>query len=224
MSSGGSHLSPNYKTTMYGSNLLRVKSYPYSHSEALNRAKYRTPTNYPFDFVGSGETFNAMQTHSNMQVAFGTIWVEYANNSGSASLGNGKLITPTVDGKTGTNNFYLAGDGNFLMNQIGHLPENRFTDMEAKLLVNTIMYISQRKQCEVCQSEQNGDQMSHFVHRINNVNAKTILDALANGGSFWYPLDDCYMLTNNLDLSKLYGNDWQGIKTLWVTLAQMFIP
>ena len=114
MSSGGSHLSPNYKTTMYGSNLLRVKSYPYSHSEALNRAKYRTPTNYPFDFVGSGETFNAMQTHSNMQVAFGTIWVEYANNSGSASLGNGKLITPTVDGKTGTNNFYLAGDGNFL--------------------------------------------------------------------------------------------------------------
>ena len=154
MSSGGSHLSPNYKTTMYGSNLLRVKSYPYSHSEALNRAKYRTPTNYPFDFVGSGETFNAMQTHSNMQVAFGTIWVEYANNSGSASLGNGKLITPTVDGKTGTNNFYLAGDGNFLMNQIGHLPENRFTDMEAKLLVNTIMYISQRKQCEVCQSTQ----------------------------------------------------------------------
>ena len=145
-------VSPNYKTTMYGSNLLRVRAYPYSHSEALNRAKYRTPTNYPYDFVGSGETFNAMPTHSNMQVAFGTIWVDYANNSASAADGNGKLITPTVDGKTGTNNFYLAGDGNFLMNQIGHLPENRFTDMEAKLLVNTIMYISQRKQCEVCQS------------------------------------------------------------------------
>ena len=212
MSSGGSHLSPNYKTTMYGSNLLRVRAYPYSHSEALNRAKYRTPTNYPYDFVGSGETFNAMPTHSNMQVAFGTIWVDYANNSASAADGNGKLITPTVDGKTGTNNFYLAGDGNFLMNQIGHLPENRFTDMEAKLLVNTIMYISQRKQCEVCQSEQNGDQMSHFVHRINNVNAKTILDALANGGSFWYPLDDCYMLTNDLNLAELYGDSWAGIK------------
>ena len=211
MSSGGSHLSPNYKTVMYGSNLLRVKAAPFSHSEALNRAKYRVPTNYPYDFARPGQTFAAQTTHSNMQVAFGTIWVEYADNSASAAQGNGKLITPVVAGKTGTNNFYLAGDGNFLMNQIGHLPENRFTGNEAALLVNTIMYISQRKQCEVCQSEQNGDELSHFVHRINSTNAKTILDALQDGGSFWYPLDDCYMLTEDLDLQRLYGDSWKGI-------------
>lgn len=211
MSSGGSHLSPNYKTVMYGSDRLRVKSYPYSHSEALNRAKYRTPTNYPYDTGGQGAEIVAQTTHSNMQVAFGTIWIEYANNSAAAADGNGKLITPTVEGKTGTNNFYLAGDGNFLMNQIGHLPSNRFTHNEAMLLVNTIMYISQRKQCEVCQSEQDGEEMSHFVHRINSTNAKTILDALQNGGSFWYPLDDCYMLTEDLDLQRLYGDNWKGI-------------
>lgn len=211
MSTGGSHYAPNYKTVMYGSNLLRVSSYPYSHAEALNRAKYRTPTNYPYDFVGKGETINGMPTHTNMQLAFGTIWVDYANNNVTAADGNGKLLTPTVGGRIGTNNFYLAGDGNFLMNQIGHLPQNRFTDMEARLLVNTIMYISQRKQCEVCQSQQNDTTMSHFVHRVTSANAKTILTALMQGGSFWYPLDDCYLLTDDLNLKAMFGDSWTGI-------------
>lgn len=211
MSSGGSHMAPNYKTVMYGSNLLRVKSYPYSHEEALNRAKYRTPTNYPYNMGGAGATIQGMATHSNMQVAFGTIWVDYANNSTSAADGNGKLLTPVVDGKAGTNNFYLAGDGNFLMNQIGHLPENRFTKNEATLLVNTIMYVSQRKQCEVCQSQQDDANMTHFVHRVTSANAKTILTALMNGGSFWYPIDDCYLLTDDLNLKALFGDAWKGI-------------
>lgn len=211
MSTGGSHYAPNYKTVMYGSDLLRVSSYPYSHAEALNRAKYRTPTNYPFDFLGKGTTIGAMATHSNMQVAFGTIWVDYANNNVTAADGNGKLLTPTVGGRLGTNNFYLAGDGNFLMNQIGHLPENRFTKAEAQLLVNTIMYISQRKQCEVCQSQQDDANMAHFVHRVTSANAKTILTALMQGGSFWYPLDDCYLLTDDINLQAMFGDSWTGI-------------
>ena len=211
MSSGGSHYAPNYKTVMYGSNLLRVSSYPYSHAEALNRVKYRTPTNYPYDTGGAGTTIQAMATHSNMQVAFGTIWIDYANNSVTAEDGNGKLLTPTVSGRLGTNNFYLAGDGNFLMNQIGHLPENRFTRNEAMILVNTIMFVSQRKQCEVCQSQQDDANMAHFVHRVTSANAKTILTALMQGGNFWYPLDDCYLLTDDINLQAMFGDAWTGI-------------
>ena len=81
----------------------------------------------------------------------------------------------------------LSGTGNFLMNQIGHLPiigvggMNRASPEEMQLCVNTLMWISQRKQCEVCAADQADQQMTHFVHRVNAANAKKILTALANG-------------------------------------------
>ena len=166
--------------------------------------KHRTPTNWPYKF-SVGQTIPAALTHSNGQVAFDDIWVQYDGcASDFTDAGLGKLYEPTVDGRSGTNNFYLAGSGNFVMNQIGHLPligvggANKASPQEMQLCVNTLMWISQRKQCEVCAADQADQQMTHFVHRVNAANAKKILTALANGGSYWYPLSDCYELMEDL--------------------------
>ena len=222
MSSGGSH-GPFLKTTIYGGRSLRIRAnggYTYEEAMINPDIKHRTPTNWPYKF-SVGQTIPAALTHSNGQVAFDDIWVQYDGcASDFTDAGLGKLYEPTVDGRSGTNNFYLAGSGNFVMNQIGHLPiagggqVNNATYDEMRLCVNTLMWISQRKQCEVCAADQADQQMTHFVHRVNAANAKKILTALANGGSYWYPLSDCYELMEDLDLTKL-GFDsttWKPIK------------
>jgi uncharacterized repeat protein (TIGR01451 family) len=222
MSSGGSH-GPFLKTTIYGSKSLRIRAnggYTYEEAMVNPDIKHRTPTNWPYKF-SVGQTIPAALTHSNGQVAFDDIWVQYDGcASDFTDAGLGKLYEPTVDGRSGTNNFYLAGSGNFVMNQIGHLPligvggANKASPQEMQLCVNTLMWISQRKQCEVCAADQADQQMTHFVHRVNAANAKKILTALANGGSYWYPLSDCYELMEDLDLTKL-GFDsttWKPIK------------
>lgn len=224
MSSGGSH-GPFLKTTIYGNTSLRINAnggYTYEDAMVNPDIKHRTPTNWPYKF-SVGQTIPAALTHSNGQVAFDDIWVQYNGcSSDFTSKGLGKLYEPTVNGRNGTNNFYLAGSGNFIMNQIGHLPIenfgtgqiNRASQEEMQLCVNTLMWISQRKQCEVCAADQNDQQMTHFVHRVNNANAKKIITALQNGGSFWYPLNDCYELMEDLDLTALGYNymNWQPIK------------
>ena len=222
MSSGGSH-GPFFKTTIYGSRSLHIKNNGgYTYEDALVNAdiKHRTPTNWPYKF-SVGQTVPAALTHSNGQVAFDDIWVDY---NGCASdftgAGLGKLYQPVVNGRQGTNNFYLAGSGNFIMNQIGHLPivssdgtsYNAASSEEMRLCVNTLMWISQRKQCEVCAADQHDQQATHFVHRVNSANAKKILTALQNGGSYWYPLDDCYELMEDLDLKALGFGSWDPIK------------
>ena len=223
MSSGGSH-GPFLKTTIYGNTSLRIRSnggFTYEEAMVNPDIKHRTPTNWPYKF-SVGQTIPAALTHSNGQVAFDDIWVQYNGcSSVFTNAGLGKLYEPTVDGRNGTNNFYLAGSGNFVMNQIGHLPIevggrqiNHASSEEMQLCVNTLMWISQRKQCEVCAADQADQQMTHFVHRVNAANAKKILTALANGGSYWYPLSDCYELMEDLDLTKL-GFDsttWKPIK------------
>ena len=224
MSSGGSR-GPFLKTTIYGGRSLRIRAnggYTYEEAMVNPDIKHRTPTNWPYKF-SVGQTIPAALTHSNGQVAFDDIWVQYNGcASDFTNAGLGKLYEPTVDGRSGTNNFYLAGSGNFVMNQIGHLPIetigghklNAATTEEMQLCVNTLMWISQRKQCEVCAADQADQQMTHFVHRVNAANAKKILTALANGGSYWYPLSDCYELMEDLDLTKL-GFDsttWKPIK------------
>ena len=223
MSSGGSH-GPFLKTTIYGNTSLRIRSnggFTYEEAMVNPDIKHRTPTNWPYKF-SVGQTVPAALTHSNGQVAFDDIWVQYDGcSSVFTNAGLGKLYEPTVDGRNGTNNFYLAGSGNFVMNQIGHLPIevggrqiNHASSEEMQLCVNTLMWISQRKQCEVCAADQADQQMTHFVHRVNAANAKKILTALANGGSYWYPLSDCYELMEDLDLVKLGYNSstWKPIK------------
>lgn len=223
MSSGGSH-GPFAKSTIYGGRRLYIRTnggYTYEQAMANADIKHRTPTNWPYKF-NQGDSIPAALTHSNGQVAFDDIWVQY---NGCASdftdAGLGKLYEPTVDGRQGTNNFYLAGSGNFVMNQIGHLPIdngngswNNASTEEMQLCVNTLMWISQRKQCEVCAADQGDQQMTHFVHRVNTANAKKILTALANGGSYWYSLNDCYELMEDLNLQKLGFNsaNWKPIK------------
>lgn len=209
LSTGGSN--GRYgKRIMYGSEELRVLQTGYTAQEAIDNPKYRTPTNYPYAFK-NGATFGASQTHSNGQAAFGPIWVNYAGANFGATNGFGCYPDPkywTIEGKTGTNNFYLSGTGNFLMNQIGHLPRNSASTEEARLFVNSVMYVSQRKQCEICAADQNGQSDTHFVRRINSANKDEVLTALQNGGNFWYKLDGCYMLTENITLP----DDWTPIK------------
>ena len=128
MSSGGSH-GPFLKTTIYGNTSLRINAnggYTYEDAMVNPDIKHRTPTNWPYKF-SIGQTIPAALTHSNGQVAFDDIWVQYNGcSSDFTSVGLGKLYEPTVDGRSGTNNFYLAGSGNFVMNQIGHLPIENF--------------------------------------------------------------------------------------------------
>lgn len=208
LSSGGSH-GQYGKTLMLGNDQLRVVTDGYSASLAAGGAKYRTPTNYPYSF-GSGQIVTGSLTHTNGQIAFGKVWVEY-NGQGSVFADIGCVSAPvafTVKGRTGTNNFYLSGDGNFLMNQIGHLPDNSAHADEVKLLVNGLLYVSQRKQCEVCAADQNGRSDVHFAHRINSANANEVLTALRQGGSFWYSLNDCYLLTEDITLPE----NWQPIR------------
>ena len=207
LSTGGSH-GKYGKLAMYGSTQLGVRELGYPAETAKANPRYRTPTNYPYVF-GKGQTLNASLTHTNGQAAFGTIWVDYIGNAG-ASLWGGYAdpLYWTIDGKTGTNNFYLTGNGNFLMNEIGHLPTNGASNYESILFSNSVMYVSQRKQCEVCAANQNGQQTSHFVRRVSGANANEVLTALSNGGSYWYPIDGCYMLTEDITLPE----DWTPIK------------
>ena len=94
------------------------------------------------------------------------------------------------------------------MNQVGHLKYASATIDEAYIFANSVMYVSQRKQCEICAANQNGQETAHFVRRINSANADEVLTALQNGGSYWYPLDGCYMLTDDITLPE----DWTPIE------------
>ncbi len=213
LSTGGSHSSYGKAGIMYGSDQLSVRLKPYSNSQAQSTVKYRDPTNFPYDLPS---TLSAAKTHSNSQVAFGPIWVDYAGgNVTGAEFGYNpypttKTITDPVTGRSwfGTSNFYLSGTGNFLMNQIGHLPNNQATRDESALFANTVMYISQRKQCEICAANQNSQEDSHFVIRVSSVNYMQVLSALQAGGSFWYPLNGCYQVVDDLTLPE----GWEPIK------------
>ena len=201
LSTGGSH--GNYsKDIQFGTNQLMIQQTGYSTEEAIKYPKFRTPTNYPYEFT-KDTLVMASETHTNQQAAFGTIWVNYyGTNHG---IDKGYYPDPKawdVNGQVGTNNFYLTGNGNYLMNQIGHLRDNMATRGEARLFANSLMYISQRKQCEICAANQNNQQTAHFVYRVNSANFKTVTDALRSGGTYWYPIDGCYMLTENITLPE----------------------
>ncbi len=174
----------------------------------------RTPTNYPYSSSLGGIPFTqgveitTKATHSNLQIAYGTIWVDFASNS-MQNLGIGRLVAHTNNGLRGTNNFYLTTNGNFAMNQIGHKADSydagAAQHSEMYLFANTILYISQRTQCQICQSQQGGNKDVHFVHRISSA------EELAKMGDsrFWftYDMDGCYMLANDVTLP----DDWTPI-------------
>ena len=208
LSGGGMHGRYNKAEMLFGGDSLTVVQKPASHAQAKANPKLRTPTNYPFNISEgpggvAGADRNTTLTHTNYQVAFGPIWVKYETTR--------KPLEFDVGGMHGTNNFYLSGTGNFLMNQVGHLPQNTTKPSEARLFINSLFYVSQRKQCEICASGQGGEPTAHFTRRINSANAKEVLTILQNGGNFWYPLDGCYMLTEDIDLEALFGESWKGI-------------
>lgn len=204
------------KSTMYGDNsgssTLRITST--IPGDPISDVSVRCPTNFPYSTYQNGaaitqdSTFLGSPTHTNQQLAYGKIWIDYASNS-NASIGFGRKVTDEQDGLIGTNNFYLTTNGNFGMSQIGHVKENYNIARidECRVLANTIMYLSQRQQCQVCQSEQDGNTTIHFVHKINSAEQ---LEMLKNQEENWftYPMDGCYMLTSNIVLP----NDWTPIE------------
>ena len=105
----------NDKSTMYGddsgSSTLRIKKQLEGNPSTSVAA--RCPTNWPYTQAHDGVDFNVgdtvpgTATHTNQQMAFGTVWIDYASNS-ITSIGGGKPLETTVDGVYGTNNFYLT--------------------------------------------------------------------------------------------------------------------
>lgn len=93
------------------------------------------------------------------------------------------------------------------MNQIGHKTANFNVAKidECRILANTVMYLSQRQQCQVCQSQQNGNQEVHFVHRISSAEE---LAKLNDQDKYWFthPIGDCYILANDIVLP----DDWDA--------------
>lgn len=196
------------KTTLYGdfggdttAKLSQLRIAATTAGNPATDVSARCPTNYPYagkyDNVPfqPGAVFEGGATHSNQQIAYGKVWIDFATNSV-----NGKLVTDRNSGLTGTNNFYLTTNGNFGMMQIGHSKDNLAaarTD-ECRILANTILYLSQREPCNVCQSKQGGRKAVHAVTRISSA------AELAKIGdpAYWYtyPLDGCYVLTQDIAL------------------------
>ena len=47
---------------------------------------------------------------------------------------------------------------------------------------------------------------SHFVIRVSSVNYMQVLSALQAGGSFWYPLNGCYQVVDDLTPAGRLGS------------------
>lgn len=169
----------------------------------------RCPTNFPYATrndgvkLDVGVNFVSGVTHTNQQLAYGKVWIDF-----DPATSNGTLVTDRNEGLVGTNNFYLTTNGNFGMMQIGHLRSNLNSTKidECRILANTILYLSQRKPCQVCRSQQADNKDFHAVTRIHSV------EELAKIGdkNYWftYPLDGCYELVSDITLP----DDWQPIK------------
>lgn len=75
LSAGGSH-GKYGKDIQFGTKELHIVQNGYTAEQAQQDPKYRTPTNYPYAF-NEGLIFDSSHTHTNSQVAFGPIWVNY---------------------------------------------------------------------------------------------------------------------------------------------------
>ncbi|MEG3006737.1 MAG: C-type lectin domain-containing protein [Oscillospiraceae bacterium] len=185
------------KTPLYGlTNQLRITS---------SSAGDKCPTNYPYTARSDGKPFSSQSifsagiTHSNLQIAYGKVWIDFPEN-----LSIGKLVTDRNSGLTGTNNFYLTTNGNIGMSQIGHLNDNLSAVKvdECRILANTIMYLSQREPCAVCQSKQGENKEVHSVTRISS--AEELSKIGDDKHKLTYPVDGCYILTEDITLPNSF--------------------
>lgn len=206
LSSGDYHDKSALYGDAYETSTLRVTAQVSGNPDTEVDA--RTPTNYPYDMKSNGEalhqgrTFQSGATHTNLQLAYGKIWIDFASNTL-----NGKELTNRNDGLVGKNNFYLTTNGNFGMSQIGHTQDNLFGARidECRILANTILYLSQREPCEICRSKQNGSTQVHAVTRISSAEQLSKIGHPQYRAT--YPLDGCYLLTEDITLPA----DWQPI-------------
>ncbi|MEG0304669.1 MAG: C-type lectin domain-containing protein, partial [Oscillospiraceae bacterium] len=202
------------KSTLYGDttekvSISTVRIAAKSQGNTTDNVTARCPTNYPYNSTVAGNLFSVGSnifsgaTHTNQQLAYGKVWIDFVSNTS-----DGKLIVDKNGGMIGTNNFYLTTNGNFGMMQIGHSKDNLTAARpdEARILANTILYLSQREPCGVCQSKQDSNTVVHSVKRISSA------AELANIGNsamwYTYPLSGCYVLTDDIVLPT----DWKPIE------------
>ena len=168
----------------------------------------RVPTRYPYDYKnGMNSVYQVNGTHTNQQVAYGKIWIDFETNTKGRDPAI-NCIDPFLDNsRGGTSNFYLTTYGNVGLNQIGHekFELKRIGFIEASFLANTIMYLAQRFPCYICRSEQGGNTKTHAAVRISS---EAELQNIGTSNSFIENINGCYILTEDLELSA----NWKPIK------------
>ncbi|WP_315073748.1 Ig-like domain-containing protein [uncultured Clostridium sp.] len=117
----------------------------------VNVAKEGLLTNYPWSVGSIGTQLTVPLSHSNTQFAMGDIWMKYTSNSISSVT-----EVTSLDGKTGTNNFYLTTWNNCAMIQTGH-SNGTATPDEQKLLANTLFYLAQLTSNTSCDDHKGQD-------------------------------------------------------------------
>ncbi len=173
-------------------------------------AKKGSLINYPWSL--SGSTLSVPASHSTNQFAMGDVWMRYSSNP----LGTSQITT--LNGRAGTNNFYLTTWNNCAMIQTGH-SNGAATDDEKKILANTLMYLAQIStdksfEDHTAQDVTNPDSVAALVSVGNDNRANlTYLAPADAGNTYEYQLkaiDKTGTVTNSSTISATITSGIKG--------------
>lgn len=122
--------------------------------------------NYPFVLGDIGDILNIPESHSLLQFARGDVWIKFIGNYWGPDT-----ELNTLDGKNGSNNFYLTTWNNTALIQTGHSNGAATVD-EQKILANTLFYLAQ-----LSTANQFDDRMSQDVASPNAVSGDIVIAA-----------------------------------------------
>lgn len=122
--------------------------------------------NYPFALGDVGDVLNTPESHSYFQFARGDVWFAFTN----PSWGDNQEID-TLEGKKGSNNFYLTTWNNTALIQTGHRNGAATAD-EQRILANTLFYLAQTST-----ADQFDDRKSQDVAPPNAVSGDIVVAA-----------------------------------------------
>jgi hypothetical protein len=151
ISAGGGYLTGHDTASFTHSNFISLaETYLNMHVDYLNDSEIPTYgntqiviskkgllMNYPYVLGNVGDVLTTPMSHTYYEFASGDVWFKY-NGSSSDSSGNwdGTEIN-SLNGESGTNNFYLTTWNNCAMIQTGH-SDGASTTQEQEILANTL--------------------------------------------------------------------------------------